>query len=213
MNFGQIQNALVIAPHTDDGELGAGGLISKLVRKGVNVSYVAFSTASESLASEFPKDALVHEVKAAVNALGIAEKNLTIFDYEVRKLNYRRQDVLEDLVGMARENTYDLVLVPSIHDVHQDHATVTAEAIRAFKRTSILGYELIWNTFSFNGQCFVKLAAEDVQAKIDALKHYKTQEGRPYMAPDFQRGLARARGVQCGSEFAECFEVIRWVIK
>ena len=28
------KNILVLAPHTDDGELGAGGLISKFIRKG-----------------------------------------------------------------------------------------------------------------------------------------------------------------------------------
>ena len=38
-------NVLVLAPHTDDGELGAGGFIAKLIEKGAKVTYVAFSTA------------------------------------------------------------------------------------------------------------------------------------------------------------------------
>ena len=40
------KNVLVLAPHTDDGELGAGGFISKLVEQGAEVTYVAFSTAA-----------------------------------------------------------------------------------------------------------------------------------------------------------------------
>ena len=42
MNLQNIENVLVLAPHTDDGELGLGGTISKLIRQGKNVTYVAF---------------------------------------------------------------------------------------------------------------------------------------------------------------------------
>jgi hypothetical protein len=33
------------------------------------------------------------------------------------------------------------------------------------------------------------------------------------MQADFIRSLARTRGVQIGVDYAECFEVVRWVIK
>ena len=38
-------NILVLAPHTDDGELGLGGTISKFISEGRKVTYVAFATA------------------------------------------------------------------------------------------------------------------------------------------------------------------------
>ena len=44
-----MNNILVLAPHTDDGELGCGGTISKFVKEGKNIYYVAFSTAEESV--------------------------------------------------------------------------------------------------------------------------------------------------------------------
>ena len=44
MNFKSI---LVLAPHTDDGELGAGSFIAKLSVQGANIKYVAFSSAPE----------------------------------------------------------------------------------------------------------------------------------------------------------------------
>ena len=43
------KKVLVLAPHTDDGELGAGGFISKLIEDGADVYYMAFSTAEESV--------------------------------------------------------------------------------------------------------------------------------------------------------------------
>ena len=59
------KNVLVLAPHTDDGELGAGGTISRLLRSGAKVSYAAFSTAEESVPEGLPKDILKTEVKNA----------------------------------------------------------------------------------------------------------------------------------------------------
>ena len=35
-------NVLVLAPHTDDGELGLGGTINYLIESGSNVTYAAF---------------------------------------------------------------------------------------------------------------------------------------------------------------------------
>ena len=206
------KNVLVLAPHTDDGELGAGGFISKLVGEGANVTYVAFSIAEESVPAHLPKDTLKFEVSEATSRLGIQEENLIVYNYSVRKLNYVRQEILEDLIRIRKSSNFDLVLIPSTKDVHQDHATVSQEAIRAFKGTTILGYELIWNNLSFDCTCFVKLGKNNVLDKYESLQCYKSQAGRPYMSRDFVFSLAKARGVQIGSDYAECFEVVRWVI-
>jgi len=206
------KNVLVLAPHTDDGELGAGGLISKLIENDAMVTYVAFSTAAKSVPDGFPKDILKIEVRNATSALGISEKNLVIYDFEVRKLNYVRQEILESLVQLRKNSNYDLVLIPALNDLHQDHSTVAIEALRAFKNTTILAYELIWNNISFNCQCFVSLNENHVNAKVNALSKYNSQGFREYLSPDFIRSLAKTRGVQAGLDYAEAFEVIRLFI-
>lgn len=208
----KFKNVLVLAPHTDDGELGAGGFIANLIEKGAKVTYVAFSTAEESVPDHLPKDILKTEVRAATLDLGIDPDNLIIFNYQVRKLNYARQEILESLIKIKKDNCYDLVLMPSLKDIHQDHATVAQEGLRAFKNTSILGYELIWNNLSFDTTCFVKLEEKHVEAKFNALQCYESQAGRDYMERDFIFSLAKTRGVQIGAKYAESFEVIRWVI-
>ena len=90
--FHDIENVLVLAPHTDDGELGLGGTINKLILAGNKVTYVAFSTAEESVPEGFPKDILKTEVRNATLQLGIKPDDLIIFNYQVRKLNYVRQE-------------------------------------------------------------------------------------------------------------------------
>ena len=204
---------LVLAPHTDDGELGAGGAISYYIENGAEVFYAAFSTAEESVPDGFPKDILKSEVKEATKTLGIKESNLFIYNYQVRKLNYSRQEILETLIKLKKEVQPDLVFIPSLKDIHQDHSTIAQEGLRAFKNTSILGYELIWNNLSFDTTSFIPLEKRHVQAKSDSLKEYKSQGQRDYMSTEFIFSLAKTRGVQIGTEYAEAFEVVRLILK
>ena len=209
----KFKNVYVLSPHTDDGELGAGGTVSRLIESGANVYYFAFSTAEKSVPKEFEKNVLKTEVMNATAKLGIKKENVNIYNYEVRKLNYARQEILEDLIKHRNELKPDLVLMPSLSDIHQDHSTIAQEGLRAFKNTTILGYELIWNNLTFNTTSFVTLDKKHVQSKCNALKEYKSQGKRNYMSEDFIFSLAKTRGVQIGSQYAESFEVIRWVIK
>lgn len=205
----EVQNVLVLAPHTDDGELGLGGTINHLIEQGKNVVYAAFSTAEQSVPDGFPKDILKTEVKEATSKLGIKKENVLIYNYEVRKLNFVRQEILEDLIKIRQQMSFDLVFIPSLNDIHQDHTTIAQEGLRAFKNTTLLGYELIWNNLTFNTQGFVKLQERHIQAKVDALKMYKSQGSRDYLSEEFIFSLARARGVQVGCKYAEAFEVVR----
>ena len=207
------KNVYVLAPHTDDGELGAGGTIAKLIELGANIYYFAFSTAQESVPEGLPKDILKTEVINATTRLGIPSKNVVVYNYQVRKLNYSRQEILEDLITHRQNLKPDLVLMPSLNDIHQDHSTIAQEGLRAFKGATILGYELIWNNLTFDTTSFIKLDKKHIRAKCDALKEYKSQGKRDYMSEEFIFALAKTRGVQIGSKYAESFEVIRWVIE
>lgn len=206
------KQVLILAPHTDDGELGCGGTIAKYLDEGAHVFYVAFSTAEESVPEGFPSHQLETEVRSATLALGIPAENLFVYKYQVRKLNYVRQEILEELIRLRPIIQPDIVFLPSSNDIHQDHSTIYKEGIRAFKHSTILGYELIWNNLAFSTDCFIKLEQHHIDKKIKALQKYKTQEGRHYMAPDFVQSLARVRGTQINTKYAEAFEVVRLIL-
>ena len=208
----KFKRVLVLAPHTDDGEFGC-GTISYLVSSGVEVSYAAFSACEQSVAPQFPKDILITEVKAATKVLGIKPKNLYLFNYEVRTFSYNRQFILDDILNLRKKINPDLVLIPSLRDIHQDHSTIANEALRAFKFTTILSYELPWNNIDFSTTCFVKLNERFIKAKVNALKKYESQAHRSYANEEFIRSLARTRGVQINTRFAEVFEVIRLILE
>lgn len=208
----KINNILVLAPHTDDGELGAGGFIHNAINQGVNVYYVAFSAAEDSVPEGFDRNCLRYEVLNATSKLGLDKSNVRVLDYKVRSLPARRQDVLDELIKIRNSRKYDLVLTPNTTDIHQDHQTVTNEAIRAFKNTNIWGYELIWNNLSSDSNCFVELSESDVHAKCLAMSEYKSQQNRNYTSKEFIFALAKTRGVQVSLNFSEHFQVIRQII-
>ncbi|MEW5987749.1 MAG: PIG-L deacetylase family protein [Chloroflexota bacterium] len=207
-----VRKVLVLAPHTDDGELGCGGTVARLVEEGAAVTYVAFSICETSVRPEFPSDILAREVQAATQTLGIAAENLIIYRYPVRHFPQYRQELLESLVSLRNALNPDLVLLPAADDVHQDHQTITQEGIRAFKHTTILGYELPWNNLNFAGAAFVGLTDRYLDRKIAALRAYLSQQHRDYFSEDLIRGLARVRGQQAGQRYAEAFQLIRWLI-
>ena len=77
---------LVLAPHTDDGEIGCGGTIAKFVEQKKEIFYVAFSIARTTAVQKgFPENILEIEVKEAMNVFGIPEDHLILYDFPVRK--------------------------------------------------------------------------------------------------------------------------------
>lgn len=206
---------LILSPHTDDAELGCGGTICKFLEEGHDILWIVFSTAEKSLPKNLPKDILKKEFLNAVKAVGLKEKNRVIHNFNVRSLHEKRQEILEELIIVRDSFKPDLVIIPSLKDFHQDHQVVANEAVRAFKKhSSIIGYELPWNHITFDTTLFVKLDKKYIDKKHSLLQNYNSQISlsRNYFSKEYIFGLAKVRGVQCDSDYAEAFEVIRWVI-
>lgn len=206
---------LILAPHTDDAELGCGGTICKLIEGGHEIYWVVFSTAEDSLPKDLPKDTLTTEFLSVVKDMKLDDGHYKIFNFKVRNLHQYRQEILEELVRTRNDFKPDMVIGPSLNDLHQDHQVVALEMTRAFKTSSsILCYELPWNHMTFNTQCFSKLSKEHVKNKCKLLENYRSQimGGKSYFSQEFIFGLAKTRGVQCNSDYAEAFEVVRWIL-
>ena len=203
---------LVLAPHTDDGELGCGGSMAKFCAEGKEVFYAAFCLCSKSLPVDLPANALELQCKKATSILGIPSSNLILFNYEVRELPASRQKILEELLQLNNNINPDLVLLPAASDIHQDHQTIHQEGMRAFKNITLAGYELPWNNYSFHNSFFIRLTETQIEKKVNSLKEYKSQAQRNYMQEDFIRSLAKVRGVQANSEYAEAFEIYKWIV-
>jgi LmbE family N-acetylglucosaminyl deacetylase len=206
-----VERALVLAPHTDDGEFGCGGTMVRLVEQGTDVRYIAFSIATRSLPPGFAPDTLAREVREATAELSIPPENLTVHDFDVRTFPEHRQEILELLIEIWNDWRPDCVFQPSVHDVHQDHQTIASEGLRAFKRTTVLGYEIPWNNFDFTYQAYIALEQRHVEQKVAALQRYASQQHRRYANADYVWNVARTHGTNVNREYAEVFQVYRVV--
>jgi len=193
------KNVLILAPHTDDAELGAGGLISRLARAGAYITEIVFTGAGDRKM----------EAVFAAEVMGI--NNIKFWDMPIRRLGEHRQDILDGLIELRGQP--DLVIMPSLRDTHQDHQTVAQEGWRAFKNTNLLGYEEPWNDMHYDAQLFVKVSEMDIANKIKAVQCYKSQAGKAYCDSEYIISLARVRGVQAGVEYAESFNIMRQIIR
>ena len=199
------QNILVLAPHTDDGELGCGATMAKYIAEGKSVTYIAFSSCWQSLPENLPKDTLLTECRSATKLLGLNQ--IQFFDFEVRQLPFHRQEILDQLIKIKKELKPETVFIPAMNDVHQDHQVIYSEGIRAFKNSNVLGYELPWNNLRFQPGYFEKITEAQLELKQAALQEYRSQADRKYMSREFIRSLAVVRGIQCNAALAEAFEV------
>jgi LmbE family N-acetylglucosaminyl deacetylase len=189
--------ALAISPHTDDAELGCGGTLHKLSRE-ADVTIVSLSAPDPRLAEEFVRSAEVLKVKAILH------------EYPRRRFLSKRQEILDTLIGIRKELEPELVFCPSEMDGHQDHIVVYRETLRAFKYDhSIYTYEAPWNQFRSEITAFSMLDDRDLQAKLKALECYESQQNHHYFFPTFTESLARVRGAQVNSKYAEAFGVVR----
>jgi N-acetylglucosamine malate deacetylase 1 len=209
--FKEIKKVLILAPHPDDAEFGLGGTIVKLLETGCDIHLAIFSLCEKSTPKGFEIGIIEEELKESCNFLGIRMDNIYIFNYSVRDFPAYRQEILEDMIILKEKVNPDLVFVPCSSDIHQDHNTIYNEGIRAFKHNSLLGYEMPWNNFGFKSYVFVSLTRQQIDKKIKALEIYKSQASRIYSSSEFVESLAKVRAIQIGQQYAESFEMIRYI--
>jgi LmbE family N-acetylglucosaminyl deacetylase len=196
---------IAISPHVDDVELGAGATVYRLAKQN-DLYYVGLS-----LPPLVDADTFMAEFRESSELLGVCADRTLLRFYDPRDLFSTRSEILQLFYDLAKDIRPDLVLIPNGKDIHQSHEVVHAEARRAFKYTTMLGYELPWNSLEFSMDVFITLSREEVDAKVAAINAFRTQKSRNFFSNDIVGDLARVRGKQVGREFAECFELMRMI--
>lgn len=195
-----------IGAHPDDIELGCGALIAHIVRQ----TDILCVTLSDNQKNPELKN-LVEEHYRSMAILGVPEDRVILGQFETRRFPHFRQEILEYLIHINRTFQPDLVFVHTKADIHQDHATVTEEALRAFRGTTVLGFDVIRSSYGFFPSFLVEVTEEDVEKKIAALAEYKTYQNRYYFDPKITRATLIRNGAICERPYAEGFDILRIV--
>src|SRR5512141_2699966 len=106
MTFG-MKSVLVLAPHTDDAELGCGGTMARFLEEKYKLHIAVFSSAEDSLPKGVPRTIIRDEFIRASHILGLTQQDYTIYDFPVRNLTSHRQQVLDELLKLREKLSPD----------------------------------------------------------------------------------------------------------
>jgi len=199
---------LVVAPHSDDAELGAGASIGRWIGEGHRVVILNLSDTSNINGQEVGLR-LRAEAMAASSRLGVRRVDITFGDFPTRHFSSERQLILDFLIQIGRQLQPDVVIGPSSSDTHQDHGVVAAEIQRAFKGSTILGLDTYWNIPKQSFPMVVEVSHENILAKVAALAEFASQSNKRYMQSESVFSQGRIRGLPRGFDFAEAFSVFQ----
>jgi len=200
------KKVLFVGAHPDDIEIGCGALLAQ-ISSHAEVFCVTLSDNQKN-----PRHTgLVAEHRRSMAALGVSEERLVIQAFETRNFARDRQEILEYLYEVNRQQQPDLVFVHSAADIHQDHSVATQETLRAFRGVSVLGFDVLRSSYGFFPHFLVEVSQQDVQGKLAALAEYKTHADKYYFNPDVIRSTLVRHGALAERPFAEGFDIHRIV--
>ena len=96
-------------------------------------------------------------------------------------------------------------------DIHQDHQQTTEEVLRAFRGTTVLGFDALRSSYGFFPHFLVEVTTEDVENKIRSLTQYSTYHDKYYFSADVLRATLIRHGALAELPFAEGFDILRIV--
>ena len=202
---------IIIAPHIDDDVLGCGGIMDK------NTHVIYCGMDENHIDGRPSKKERLKEAKDTSNFL---KHKFTILKNKVNY--YNLQKLLLEFESFIEKIKPDKIYIP-YPSYNQDHR-VTYEAIltalrphdKNFFVKKVLIYEqphvFLWDyTNDINSTIkpnyFVPI---DIKRKIKAYKLMKTQV-RSFRSPETLKKIAALRGKQSNCDYAEAFQIIRWV--
>lgn len=200
------KKVLFLGAHPDDIEIGCGALIHHIVKQ-TEILCVTLSDNQKNPDLKNVKDEHIKSMKV----LGVPDEKVVFGPFTTRVFPDARQEILEYFLKLRREFQPDLIFVHSKQDVHQDHLTMTDEALRAFRGITVLGFDVVRSSYGFFPHFLVEVTEEDVQKKIEALSQYETYRDRYYFNSELTRSIMVRHGALAEIPFAEGFDILRIV--
>lgn len=202
------KHVLFLGAHPDDIELGCGALIHHIAP----ISDMLCVTLSDNQKNPALKN-VVDEGRKSMAVLGLPNDRVRFGPFATRVFPQARQEILEYFLQLRSDYKPDIIFVHTEHDVHQDHLTMTQEALRAFRGITVLGFDVVRSSYGFFPHFLIEVNEEDVQAKIDALSEYETYRDKYYFNRELTRSILVRHGALAELPFAEGFDILRIVGK
>ena len=203
-----LDSVVLVGAHCDDVVVGCGGTLLELCRAypGVSITALTF-TGGGSLREE--------EERAALAAFCPgARLRVAVLDLPGANCRAGGSGSSGRWKICAAGAEPSLLFAPLARDGHPDRRLVAELVPVVFTEHLVLGYEIAQRDGDLEQpRLFAPLAEPVLREKIEKmLENYGSQRDRPSFDAESTAGLARLRGVQCGSRYAEAFHVSRLVL-
>ncbi|MCF2643556.1 PIG-L family deacetylase [Roseburia hominis] len=215
-------NILVVAPHSDDETLGAGGTLLKLKKQGHNISLLNVTMADEKYG--YTKE-FVDKRKEQMRLVADAYQFDKIYNLELEPAGLdkiSKQELITKFGQVFIDVSPELVFLPYEKDVHSDHGIVFESAYsctKAFRYPFVkvvLAMEILSETDYANPEngfvpnLYVNIEKQ-LQQKINIMKIYESEIKNPPFPRSEEniRSLATFRGCSAGYKYAEGFKIIK----
>lgn len=208
LDLSGVNSVVLLGAHPDDIEIAAGGTLLTLAaaNPGLTVHYVLFTGRPDRRAeAQAAAAAFLPGAKITFSLHGLPDGRLPAHWGEAK-------EIMEEA---ARTVTPGLVLSPSPHDAHQDHRTVASLVTTAFRDALVLRYEIPkWDGDLGRPNLYLPLDEATARRKVELLHAcYPSQHGRDWWDDEVFLGLARMRGMECRSRYAEAFQCDKAVLR
>ncbi|MFE9662710.1 PIG-L family deacetylase [Streptomyces sp. NPDC005955] len=205
LGTGPLDRIVALGAHCDDIAIGAGGtlLTTCLARPGIRVDALVLSGGGSEREQE--------EQAALAAFCPGADLHLTVLKLPDGRLPARWDEAKAAVEHLRTQTDPDLVLAPRTEDAHQDHRGLAKLASTAFRDHLVLGYEIVkWDGDLGRPVGYQPLTPEIAERKVRLLQeHYPSQRHRPWYDREAFLGLARIRGIECHTRYAEAFAVTK----
>lgn len=205
---GKALSILAIGAHSDDIEIGAGGAILSWIVSGAEVS-VDWCVASAA-------GGRAEEARASAADFlgGAARADVHLAEFRDGYLPAERSAV-KDWVEGLKALSPDVILTHQRNDAHQDHRLISELTWNTFRDHLILEYEIPkWDGDLGQPNAYVPLTDAILSRKIELLhRHFGSQRSKAWFDDETFRGLARIRGVECRTRYAEAFYARKLMLK
>jgi LmbE family N-acetylglucosaminyl deacetylase len=208
LSLSGVRSVVALGAHPDDIEIAAGGLLLTLAQAvpGVRVHYVLLTGTPDRQAEART---------AAARFLPDAQLTFGLHDLPDGRLPGHWGEVKQRLHDESRVLTPDLVLCPATHDAHQDHRLLGELVPTVFRSAFALHYEIPkWDGDLGRPNVYLPLPDELARHKV-ALLHecFPSQKSHDWWDDEVFLGLARLRGMECRSRYAEAFICTKAVLE
>jgi LmbE family N-acetylglucosaminyl deacetylase len=203
-----VGKVVALGAHCDDIAIGAGGTLLTLCSANPGVRVDALILSGGGTERE-------DEERAALAAFCPgADLDVTVLKMPDGRFPSHWEDAKAAVEELRRRTEPDVVLAPRVDDAHQDHRGLAKLVPTAFRDHLALGYEIVkWDGDLGRPSAYQPLTRELAEEKVRLLQeHYASQRHRAWYDREVFLGLARIRGIECQSRYAEAFAVTKFTL-